>query len=280
MRAVNLIPPDQQQGARTPLRTGGAAYIVVAALAVMLAATAAIVLTSNQIADRKSEKATLEAEEQQAQDRASQLAPYAQFADLSAARWQTVASLAQSRFNWQRVLHELALVLPGDVWLVDVTGTVSPGVTVDGAADVSGRDDVAGPALTMVGCGASQDAVARFAADLKDIDGVTRVGVEESKLPDADSATGSSATSSDTTNCQTRDFIAQFKILAAFDAVPTPASAAPDSSTSATGASSSSTGSDGDVAGARGQEQAARDSAAQQTDKARDAVGYISEGNG
>jgi Tfp pilus assembly protein PilN len=280
MRAVNLIPPDQRQGARTPLRTGGTSYVIVAALAVVLAATTALVLTNNQVADRKSEKATLEAEEQQAQDRASQLAAYTQFADLSTARWQTVASLARSRFDWQRVLHELAIVLPDDVWLVDVTGTVSPGVTVDGAADVSGRDEVAGPALAMVGCGVSQEAVARFAADLKDIDGVTRVGVQESKLPAADSATGSD-TSSDTTNCQTRDFIAQFKILAAFDAVPTPtATAPPDSTAPASGASSSSTGTDGGVAEANRQEQAARDSAAQQTDKARSAVGYISGGNG
>jgi Tfp pilus assembly protein PilN len=279
MRPVNLIPPEQRQGARTPLRTGGISYIIVAALAVVLAATTALVLTGNQVADRKSEKAALEAEEQQAQAHASQLAAYTQFADLSTARWQTVASLARSRFDWQRVLHELAIVLPDDVWLVDVTGTVSPGVTVDGAADVSGRDEVAGPALAMVGCGASQEAVARFAADLKDIDGVTRVGVQESKLPAADSATGSD-TSSDTTNCQTRDFIAQFKILAAFDAVPTPAAASPEASTPPADAVSPSTADNGGVADATQQEQAGRDATSQKTDKARRAVGYISGGQG
>jgi Tfp pilus assembly protein PilN len=279
MHAVNLIPPDQRQGARAPLRTGGLSYVVVATLAVVLAATTALVLTGNQIADRKSEKATLEEQERQANERASQLAPYARFADLSAARRQTVASLAQSRFDWQRVLHELAIVLPDDVWLVDVTGTVSPGVTAEGAVDVSGRDQVTGPALAMVGCGASQEAVARFAAALRDIDGVTRVGVQESKLPDSTSVTAASGTA-DTSNCQTRDFIAQFKILAAFDAVPTPAAASPEASTPATDAVSPSTGDDGGVGDATQQDQAARDATAQKTDKARRAVGYVSGGQG
>ena len=52
-------------------------------------------------------------------------------------RTETVDSLAQSRFDWERVMRELALVIPEDVWLESLTGTVAPGVTVDaeGAGD-------------------------------------------------------------------------------------------------------------------------------------------------
>jgi Tfp pilus assembly protein PilN len=280
VRPVDLIPADQRRGARTPLRAGALSYMLVVGLCVVLASIVAVVLTGNQVAERKSEKAVLQGQEQQAQTRVAELAPYRRFADLSGARRQTVASLAQSRFDWQRVLHELALVLPDDVWLVDVTGTVSPGVTVEGAADVSGRDEVPGPALAMVGCGASQNAVARFAADLRDIDGVTRVGVQESKLPAAGSPQDASS-SADSENCQTREFIAQFKILAAFDAVPAPgAPSDPNLPSPATDASSASTADDGGVSGAQEQERTSRASADRQSDKARSAVGYVSGDGG
>ncbi len=46
-------------------------------------------------------------------------------------------------------MRELALILPGDVWLTNLTGTASSGVSVEGAATVSLRDSVAGPALAM-----------------------------------------------------------------------------------------------------------------------------------
>ena len=55
---------------------------------------------------------------------------------------QTVSSLAQSRFDWERVLRELSLVIPEDVWLVKVTGTVSPAVDLDaGSADPASQLD-------------------------------------------------------------------------------------------------------------------------------------------
>ncbi len=56
------------------------------------------------------------------------------------ARVETVTSLAQSRFDWERVMRELSLVLPGTVWLTNVTGTVAPTVTVPNGASVSLRE--------------------------------------------------------------------------------------------------------------------------------------------
>ena len=95
----------------------------------------------------------------------------------------TVSNLAKSRFDWERVMRQLALVLPSDVWLTNLTGTVRPGVNVNGGGNISLRESVSGPALSMVGCAVGQEAVARFVSDLKDIDGVTRVGVQSSQLP-------------------------------------------------------------------------------------------------
>jgi hypothetical protein len=73
--------------------------------------------------------------------------------------------------------------------------------------------------------------VAGLIANLEDIDGVTRVGLESSEKPDDSQGPATAApASSDSgsavnTDCRTRDFITQFKIVAGFDEVPTPATA-------------------------------------------------------
>lgn len=225
MRPVNLIPPEDRRGDRAPLRTGVLPYMLIGVLVVALAAISAVVLTGNQVADREAELATLEAEEAEARARAEALRPYAQFAALSEARDATVTSLAQSRFDWERVLRELALVMPEDVWLTTVTGTVAPGVQLADAAEVGIRSEVEGPALSIIGCGSGHEAVAAFSAALEDLDGVTRVTVDTSERPVGESSGSGESGAGGSEDCRTRDFIAQFEIVAAFDEVPAPEAA-------------------------------------------------------
>ncbi len=217
MRPVNLIPREERPGERRPMRGGPLAYIVVGGLVAALLGVTVLVATGNQISDRKSEVAQLESEKAVVEARAQALDAYTQFHDVHELRVATIASLADSRFDWERVMRELALVLPGNVWLSTLTGTASPAVAPEGAASVSLRGSVAGPALELVGCARSQDAVAGFVKALEDIDGVTRVGVQSSTL-----GTGSGEGAGSTSTCQTRDFIAQFQMVAAFDAAPVP----------------------------------------------------------
>jgi Tfp pilus assembly protein PilN len=255
VRPVNLIPPEDRRGEHAPMRTGPVPYVVVGVLLAALAGVAALVLTSNQIADRKSEVAKLERQDAAVSARAQRFAAYSQFRTLREQRVATVTSLADSRFDWERVMRELSLVLPNDVWLVSLTATASPSVSLNGGGGSSSgssggsglRGSAAGPALEISGCASSQDAVAGFVTTLKDIDGVTRVGVQSSALPDqsggAGVSTGGGASSggSSGSDCQTRDFIARFEIVVAFDAAPVPvtsstapvapAAPAPDSST-------------------------------------------------
>jgi Tfp pilus assembly protein PilN len=232
VRAVNLIPPDERRGDKAALRTGLVPYLVVGVLAVAVLAAVVLALTSKQISDRKSEVAQLQQQEQQAQAHAQSLEAFTQFRAAQEARSATIVSLAQSRFDWRRVLEEFSRVIPPNVWFVKIAGTVDPTVSVPDGPDLQERDSVPGPALEMEGCAASQDDVARLIANLEEVDGVTRVGLESSELPDDSQAGG--ATASPTTGdsgaegnveCRTRPFIPKFKIIAAFDAVPTPATA-------------------------------------------------------
>lgn len=222
MRPVNLIPPDQRRGERGRSRTGKAPYVLLVALGLVLAGVVALVLTGAQVEERRAEAAALAQREQAATARADALRPYVEFATLANAREQTVEQLANSRFDWERVLNELALVLPSDVWLTELTGTVSPAVEVQGAAGVESRAEVPGPALELVGCAASQDRVANLISSLRDIDGVTRVGLDSSARPEQGGAggggTGASAGGASQGDCRTRDFITQFHLVIAFDA--------------------------------------------------------------
>jgi Tfp pilus assembly protein PilN len=227
MRPVNLIPPEERHGEQAPLRSGPLAYILVGALVAVLAGVTALVLTGNQIADRENEVAQLKVEDAAAEAKAERLAAYIQFRDLSEQRVATVASLADSRFDWERVMHELSLVLPSDAWLVSLTASAAPGVGGSGSGASGLRAAAPGPALELSGCASGQEAVAGLVTALKDIDGVTRVGVQSSELAEEGAGDGAGSESSGD-ECRTREFIAKFEIVASFDAAPIPPSAAPE----------------------------------------------------
>jgi Tfp pilus assembly protein PilN len=220
VRPINLIPPEQRRGENSPLRTGPLPYVLVGALVLVFAGVTALVLTSNQISERRDEIATLKREDAAATARAQRLAAYTQFQAMSAQRVATVTSLADSRFDWERVMRELALVLPSDVWLVSLDATATASASVEGGGGTELRGSAKGPALAIEGCARGQEGVAGFVTALRDIDGVTRVGVESSELASDSGEAGSGGGGGD--DCRTRSFIAKFSIVAAFDAAPIP----------------------------------------------------------
>ena len=227
MRPVNLIPEDERRGDRAQTRTGIVSYVVVGALAVVFFAVVALAFTGKGISDKESEKAAAEQELTAATARADSLKEFTDFRSIHDNRNATVSSLAESRFDWERVMRELSLVIPSNVWLLNLTGTANPAVQVNDGADLSTRDTVTGPALEIIGCTTGQDDVAGFIASLEDIDGVTRVGVESSQAGSGEvsDSGGSSDSGEGSTDCPQETFINQFKIVVAFDAVPPPATA-------------------------------------------------------
>ena len=224
MRPVNLIPPEDRRGGSAPLRTGPLPYVLLAGLVALLVGVVALVLAGNEVSEREGEVAKLEREDARAAAKAQRLAAYTEFRAMSEQRVATVSELADSRFDWERVMRELALILPDDVWLVSLTATAAPGVGVEGGGgDSSGmRAAVPGPALELSGCAKGQEGVAGFVTALEDIDGVTRVGVQSSELPESGDDSGGGGGGGDSTGdeCRTRETIAKFAIVVAFDAAP------------------------------------------------------------
>lgn len=224
MRPVDLTPEELRLGARPLMRTGAIPYIVVGALVATLIGLALLVTTSTQVSEAKDEVTTLKQQNAVAEREAQRLAAYVQLRQLRQARTETIASLANSRFDWERVMRELALVLPHNVWLTKLGASASAGAE-SGEGSEGGsqlRSSISGPALELTGCATGQEAVAGFVTALKEIDGVTRVGLEHSELPEASEGSSGAGGSGGGGECQTREFIAGFSVVVAFDAAPEP----------------------------------------------------------
>ena len=238
MRPVNLIPPEDRRGDQAPLRRGPLAYMLLGALALVLVGVVSAVLLGNQVSEREDELAKLKGEDAALAAKAAKLTSYTQFQALSEARAQTVQSLADSRFDWERVLRELALVLPADVSLNNLEASASGGGE-GGGGGLSGS--ISGPSLELDGCAHGQEGVAGFVLALEDIDGVTRVGVQSSTVEDESGGSGGGGGEGE---CGSGG--ASFALVVAFDAAPVPAAegeaaAAPEAAPEAAQAASSET---------------------------------------
>jgi Tfp pilus assembly protein PilN len=251
VRAVNLIPTDARRGSAAPARSGGAVYVLLGALAIAVVALASYVLTQNSISDRQAQLAKVKRDADTAQATATALQPYLQFAQLSQTRVATVRSLAGSRFDWERAMRDLALVLPNDVWLTTFVGTVAPGINF-GSSGVSGSGDTGTlrssqqvPAVELVGCTVNQAEVARVMARLRLIQGVTQVALASSEKSDVSSAAagggggGASSGGSDCRNGSPK--FPQFSMVVFFKALPG-ATAAPASGAAPTSGASPTAG--------------------------------------
>jgi Tfp pilus assembly protein PilN len=217
MRPVNLIPAEQRKRGYATQKSGVATYLAIGGLVAILAGVTAFVMTGNTITERKAEIERLEGEKQAATARADSLRAFADFAATEQARTATITNLATSRFDWERVLRELALVIPPTVTLKALTGSASPDVSLENSADVPLRDEIPGPALSLTGCASGQTGVAEFVAAVGDIDGVTRVGLSDS-VNDGGDGSGETDCFGGTS----------FSMVAAFDEATTGAAPAPE----------------------------------------------------
>jgi Tfp pilus assembly protein PilN len=236
MRPINLIPPEERR-ASAPVRTGPIAYLLVGALALGVIAVTMIVLTDNKVADRKSTIAKLEQRQVAIQTRAGQLKPFIDFSQAESQRVEAIRSVADQRFDWERIMHELSLVLPSNLSLTSLTATSA------GAPDSTGVVSDSSPSLQMSGCASGHETVAGFLAALKDIDGVTSVTLQSSQHGGAGAASSASSTVSSSSDCGSA---VQFQVTAAFGdasapAAASPTAAAPAATTSSSGSTTTAT---------------------------------------
>lgn len=180
MRPVNLLPESQRR--RTPTSDGKRAYAVLGVLAVLLAMTGLYVVTANQAISRSNEAAEASAEADRLEAKAASLGAFGDFAQIKETRVASVRQLAAQRFDWERLMLELARVLPADGWLQTAQASVA------GAGEESGVTATAptgGPSATLTGCLPRQPDVADLMLRLRRMHRVEDVTLSESLLEDA-----------------------------------------------------------------------------------------------
>lgn len=238
MRAVNLLPEKHRP--RKP--TGGqskSGFVLLGVLGAVLVAVLAYVLTLNSINSSKTKITEATAEAARLNDQANSLGPYGDFAKIKAERVASVKQLAQGRFDYERMVRELAHVLPADVWLVNASASSAGDVaSTPGAAaapSTPATPSASGPTLKLQGCARDQGQVAVTLVRLRELEGVTDVSLDHSTAgTDAGSggtgptapATGGAATTGDT-SCGTTHGKANYSFQADVTFAPQTSSSEP-----------------------------------------------------
>lgn len=176
MRAVNLLPRDAPVKSFAANRgvvfggVGGAALVTAVLATMTLGASGAV---SEKQGERDSLRAQIAAVPKPA-DQAG-----GGDAELAADRGARVGALSlalSGRVAWDRVLRQVSLVLPEDVWLTTLSATAPS----SGAAAAE-EGAAAGSGFTLVGSTYSQDGVARFLARLSVVPDLANVRLMSSQ---------------------------------------------------------------------------------------------------
>jgi Tfp pilus assembly protein PilN len=226
MKAINLLPPDlrgtPKGGSSKPTvaaeaPAGIGAYVVLGALAACIVALVAYVLTTNTVKDRQAKLEATNAQAAATTQRVAQLKPYADFQATAETRIQTVKDLASSRFDWEQAMRDVSRVIPADVTLSSLSGSISS--ASGGGSSVRGA--IAAPALELKGCTSGQKEVATLLSRLRNVDGVTRVSLGKSLKPAA--ATTAATTTTNAVGCG-KGRPPAFEIVTFFEGSKVPAS--------------------------------------------------------
>lgn len=178
MRPVNLLPESQRR--RQPSGKGGSAYVVLSALACLLIMVAVYVLTANKVTTRGNDAAAASAKADRLEARAAEIGAFGNFAQVKETRLASVQQLAEGRFDWERLMRELARVLPGGGWLQLVQASTTGDFDSAPTAATTDAAGPAGPMAELTGCMPRQSDVARLMLRLRRMHRVEDVTLKES----------------------------------------------------------------------------------------------------
>jgi len=190
MRAVNLLPEGDR--ARGPAAVpAGSSRLVLGGLAALLLALIVVVVTQNQITTRKADIAEARHEQQQAEQRSAALGSFGEFSQIKNTRVRSISELANSRFDYERLMRELALVVPDGVWMVsavasstgEAEGTGGGSSTPPPATGAPAAAGAGAPSVKLTGCAKTQSQVAETMVRLRNLHRAEDVQLTDSTRP-------------------------------------------------------------------------------------------------
>lgn len=182
MRAVNLLPRDDGRGKRSkeknaPIAVGLALFLLVFVVlaAFYLRASANLKDKQNALGRAKAEVAVLPPLPE------GPTATETQLVGQQRDRLNALATALQRRVAWDRVLREVATVLPDDVWLTSLSAK-SPASPASAAPPAPAAPNAAPTGLTLNGYTYSQSGVARLLSRLSVVPDLRNVQLQSSAL--------------------------------------------------------------------------------------------------
>jgi Tfp pilus assembly protein PilN len=180
MKAVNLIPNEQRRAQGTGAKPGSS-YIVIGVLVTLLAMVAGYVLTSNKVTQNKNDAAAAKAEADSLEAEVAQRGSFTNFSQIKETRLASVSGVAETRFDWERLLRELSRVMPSGSWLQTTDASVTGEVAgAEAATPAAGTAVVPQPKVNLVGCTPDQSDVAGMMVRLRQLHRVSDVELNQS----------------------------------------------------------------------------------------------------
>jgi Tfp pilus assembly protein PilN len=184
MRAVNLLPRQQVQQ-KTERSNPTLLVAAIGGAAVLLALVAGALLATRSVDRQRQALASARAE--LAATPAHHLSPSTQAFRQSVLTQREQRSLALAsaigkRVAWDRILRRFALVLPNDVWLTSLTGTVPLDNPAAAAVTTPSALPATPTALTINGYTYSQASVARLLERLEVLPDLKNVQLSNSAV--------------------------------------------------------------------------------------------------
>jgi Tfp pilus assembly protein PilN len=143
MKRINLLPPEQRVKAS---RERGLLWAILILVGIVVALGLVYVWQNGQVNDKQAELDGLTAELAVVQQQALALAPYAVIQTTRTAMTQTAQGIYDSRVPWATILQQISLVIPENVRLQSLTGTVPatmlPGTPVPAAPGAAATADI------------------------------------------------------------------------------------------------------------------------------------------
>jgi Tfp pilus assembly protein PilN len=160
MRAVNLLPRDVERqrgdGGRAPILVAGGGIAAVTAAAVVLFMSA-----SGSVSDQRSQLESVEAAVARLPVKGQPAVAPTAIAQERTDRVAALTAALSTRVPVDRLLRELAFVLPEDAWLTGLTATAATSAPTGAPPGSAAPTSSATPGVTIQGATYSHQSVAR-----------------------------------------------------------------------------------------------------------------------